>query len=76
MFRNFLYQNVRFIEDFNVNLKKDNSKAEGLLTWTDTHFLVPFIPDSPTYHRSDRTIDFAFCRGCSIVHLILKIAFY
>ncbi len=52
--------------DFNIDLKKDNTKAEVLLTWTDAHFLAPFVSNALTSLRLDRTIDFAFCSGFSI----------
>lgn len=46
--------------DFNTDIKADGTKAEALLEWADAHLLAPFLPDSPTSLRSDRTIDFAF----------------
>jgi hypothetical protein len=52
--------------DFNVDFKKDNTKAEVFLTWTDAHFLASFVPNASTSLRLDRTIDFAFCSGFSI----------
>jgi hypothetical protein len=62
----FITSKCAIFGDFNVDLNKDNTKAEALLAWADTHFLAPFTPDAPTSLRSNRTIDFALCRGFSI----------
>ena len=52
--------------DFNVDLEKDGDKADSLLGWMDTHSLGPFVPDSNTSLRSDRTIDYALAAGIDV----------
>lgn len=49
--------------DFNVDIEKDGEKADRLLEWVDSHSLGPFIPDTNTSLRSDRTIDYAVAVG-------------
>ena len=49
--------------DFNVDLEKDNEKAESLTSWAESMFLSPYIPAQPTSLRSTRTIDYAFSSG-------------
>lgn len=53
--------------DFNVDLEKDNSKAEGLLKWMDTHDLAPFLPSCATSLRSERKIDYALAAGITVL---------
>jgi hypothetical protein len=52
--------------DFNIDIEKDNAKADSLMLWADNHFLTPYVPSLPTSNRSDRIIDFAFSSGFSI----------
>ena len=52
--------------DFNVDLEKDEEKATHLLEFMDSCALAPFIPDTNTSLRSERTIDFALTRGVDI----------
>jgi hypothetical protein len=52
--------------DFNVDLEKDGDKAERLLEWMDSYFLVPTVPDSNTSLRSNRIIDYALSAGVDI----------
>ncbi|CAF5008615.1 unnamed protein product, partial [Rotaria sp. Silwood1] len=52
--------------DFNIDIEKDGDKAERLLEWMDTCSLGPFVPDSNTSLRSDRTIDYALAAGMNL----------
>jgi hypothetical protein len=52
--------------DFNVDLERDGDKADSLLGWMDSHSLGPFVPDSNTSLRSDRTIDYALAVGIDV----------
>ena len=52
--------------DFNVDLEKDISKANQLLTWADKVFLAPYAPKSKTSLRSDRILDYALTGGIVI----------
>ncbi|CAF0861842.1 unnamed protein product [Rotaria sordida] len=45
---------------------QDAKKAEIFLTWADTNFLVPFIPELSTSLRSNRIINYALAAGLSI----------
>ena len=52
--------------DFNVDLQKDGDKADSLLEWMDSRALGPFVPDTNTSLRSDRTIDYALAAGIDV----------
>ena len=54
--------------DFNVdlNLKKDERAAKGLLEWSESESLCPVVPSENTSLRSNRIIDYAFARGVSV----------
>jgi hypothetical protein len=49
--------------DFNVDLEKDGDRADSLLNWADGCGLAPFILNSHTSLRSDRTIDYLLAKG-------------
>jgi len=54
------------VGDFNIDVSKDGSKANSLLEWADANFLAPYIPDTPTSLRSNRTVDYALSSGVDI----------
>ena len=59
----FVTEDCSLCGDFNVDLKQDGEKAEGLLTWADSIALAPYAPEAHTSLRSNRTIDYAFSTG-------------
>jgi hypothetical protein len=62
----FITSKCAFYGDFNVDLEKDQAKADLLLSWADSLFLSPYIPSQPTSMRSERIIDFVFSSGFSV----------
>lgn len=52
--------------DFNVDLEEDGGRADSLLCWADSCGLAPFVPDTHTSLRSNRTIDYSFASGIEI----------
>jgi len=62
----FISNKCVLIGDFNVDLTIDSTKAIPLLKWADNMFIAPYVPDSFTSKRSNRTIDYAFSRGFSL----------
>jgi hypothetical protein len=62
----FITASCVIMGDFNVDLEKDGDKVDTLLNWTDDCGLTPFVPDTHTSLRSDRTIDYTFATGIEI----------
>ncbi|CAF2775914.1 unnamed protein product [Rotaria sp. Silwood2] len=62
----FITNRCTITGDFNIDIEKDGEKAERLLEWMDSCCLGPFVPDSNTSLRSDRTIDYALAAGVNI----------